>query len=262
MKTLLFLFLLLSSAVSTAEDLGQITLNDPVLGMRTITYEKINGYAVVEGDILLAHLKGLERQGAIITNKIGGSRWPEGVVPFEINEDMPLVSKIAIYQAIDHWKKNSPIEFVELTSKNRDRYPDFISFIPAQDTSCSSYVGRQGGMQEILLGARCTNMNIVHELGHALGLWHEQSRADRAQYVSIIWKNIDEKHKHNFNQHLSDSKDVGDYDYDSIMHYPEYAFSKNGEKTILPLKEGVTIGQRNHLSKNDIAAIKNMYPQI
>ena len=104
-------------------------------------------------------------------------------------------------------------------------------------------------------------MNTVHEIGHALGLWHEQSREDRNSYLRVVWENIEDDFKYNFDQHLSDGKDFGDYDYESIMHYPAYAFSKNGEKTLIPLMDGVEIGQRNHLSEKDIAAVKAMYPE-
>jgi hypothetical protein len=252
----------LSLAPTQATTLGQITVADPVLGSKTIVYEQQGVYAVVEGDILLGRVEKLNKPGAVITKKVGGSRWPQGVVPYEINENLPFMNKLAIMQAIDHWQKHSYLEFVELTSKNRNDYPDYITFIPADGTTCSSYVGRQKGKQEINLSPRCTTMNTVHELGHALGMWHEQSRSDRNAYIRIVWENIDEDHKYNFDQHLSDGKDFGEYDYQSIMHYGPLAFSKNGEKTIIPLMDGVEIGQRNQLSERDITAIRAMYPEL
>lgn len=242
--------------------LGQIIIADRNSGSRVLVYERINDYAVVEGDILIAKMRTIEQQGAIITKRIHGSRWPQGIIAFEVDEKLPFKNKFALYQAIDHWQQSTNIEFVELTSTNRNQYPDYISFIPAPGTICASYVGRKGGKQEINLSPRCTMMNTVHEIGHALGLWHEQSRADRDSYIKILWENIAEDHKYNFNQHLHDGKDFGAYDYSSIMHYGPNAFSKNGEKTIVPLIEEITIGQRNQLSNHDIAAINAMYPEV
>lgn len=260
-RTLSILAGVFCMAASQAATFGHVTVADPVMGSRTVTYEQINGYAVVEGDILIGKVAKLQQQGAVIIPKVGGNRWPNGVVPFELDEELPFINKLAIYQAIDHWQKHSKIEFVELTSKNRYDHRDYISFVHAEGTTCSSHVGRQGGKQVINLAPRCSAMNTVHELGHALGLWHEQSRADRNNYVRIVWENIVDEYKFNFEQHLSDGKDFGEYDYLSIMHYPAVSFSKNGQKTIVPLVEGVEIGQRTQLSEKDIAVINAMYPE-
>lgn len=41
------------------------------------------------------------------------------------------------------------------------------------------------------LGNGCNlTATVMHELLHALGFWHEQSRADRNLYVEILWENI------------------------------------------------------------------------
>ena len=240
--------------------LGHVSVADPILGARTVVYEQNNDYAVVEGDILIGKIRTLSMKNASILSDLGGGLWPQGIIPFELAEDLPLNNKLAALQAITLWQKKTNINFIELTSKNRDNYPDFISFVPVGGTTCASFVGRQKGGQIIQLAPRCNTMNTVHEMGHALGLWHEQSRSDRDSYIQIVWDNIDEDHRYNFNQHLTDGKDYGDYDYQSIMHYPANAFSKNGLNTIIPLMDNVEIGQRNHLTDKDIAAINAMYP--
>lgn len=78
---------------------------------------------------------------------------------------------------------------IRFEPKNTSDY-DFIYLYPG--SGCASQVGRAGGMQYVSLGVGCLYVGIAqHELMHATGFWHEQSRADRDKYVQIRWDNIE-----------------------------------------------------------------------
>lgn len=240
-----------------------MAIADPMLGIRDLAYELIDGYAVTEGDILIKKImpKSSPTMEAVIILKLGGARWPQGLIPYSLDKSLPNITKLAILDAITIWQQQTHLQFVEITLQNQNLYPDYLLFIPTDNNTCSSFVGKQGGAQVVKLSMHCKTMNIAHEIGHAAGLWHEQSRHDRDAYIQINWENIEEQYRYNFDQHLTDGQDFGEYDYQSIMHYTAYAFSKNGQKTIVPLQSNVEIGQRQHLSHKDIAAVNAMYPK-
>lgn len=214
-----------------------------------ITATEIGGELFYEGDIKLGSPPEVQAKGVGRTGE--QFRWPAGVVPWIAQPALrPLV-----LEAIGHWAQHTPLRFPEQTAPQGD----FISF-EALD-GCWSYVGRQGGKQQISLGGGCGLGAAIHEIGHAVGLWHEQSREDRDLFVTVLFENISPSQRHNFDKHVLDGTDLGTYDYNSIMHYPPNAFSMNGRPTIVPL-HGVPIGQRRGLSPSDVQSVRMLYPNL
>uniref|UniRef100_A0AAZ3PHX6 Metalloendopeptidase n=1 Tax=Oncorhynchus tshawytscha TaxID=74940 RepID=A0AAZ3PHX6_ONCTS len=135
-------------------------------------------------------------------------------------------------------------------------------------SSCCSYVGRRGnGPQAISIGKNCDKFGIVvHELGHVIGFWHEHTRPDRDDHVTIIRDNIQPGQEYNFlKMEPGEVNSLGEpYDFDSIMHYARNTFSRGMFlDTILPSRDenGIrpAIGQRTRLSKGDISQARKLY---
>lgn len=186
-----------------------------------------------------------------------GERWPSGRIPYVIEGNVPSQSRIL--EAIAHW--NTYLAGV-ITLVPRSSETDYMDF-KGTNSGCAAPVGYSNGAgaHPVYLSAGCTAGNVVHEIGHIVGLDHEQSRPDRDSYVEIRKTNISRADQANFD--ISPTY-VGYnfYDFGSIMHYPFDAFSINGLDTIIPkvtVPSGINVGQRDGLSSGDIDSVRLMY---
>ncbi|XP_064192892.1 hatching enzyme 1.2-like isoform X8 [Anguilla rostrata] len=126
---------------------------------------------------------------------------------------------------------------------------------------CYSYVGRRGGGQVVSLNRQgCIYHGVVqHELLHALGFNHEQTRSDRDEHVRILFENIIQGQEYNFRKIHTNNLGTP-YDYSSVMHYGRDAFSKNGQPTIVPIPDSnVEIGKAIEMSRYDVMRINRLY---
>lgn len=251
---------------------GPGNVNEPV------TYVVNKGWALAEGDICLGTEEEMEKSsspeameaaevnaaddpsrdeelgqkfasGAIIGKKY---RWPDCQMAYEIDDNLP--NKTRVIDAMAHITQKTGFKFVKRTNQN-----NWVFF--SDLGGCWSYIGMRGGKQNISLARGCSTGNTIHEILHAMGFYHEQSRNDRGNWVRIVYTNIPVNRQSNFNQYLSAGFDIGQYDYCSIMHYGRRAFAIDPSKdTIIPLKPGGgCIGNRTGLSPKDIDGILHLY---
>ncbi|XP_067676037.1 uncharacterized protein [Haliotis asinina] len=194
------------------------------------------------------------------TMRFRNKLWKDAVVPYIMDEGINPASEKVIKRAIQQIELHTCIKFKKKTEKDKD-YVRYIS-----EPGCWSNVGKRGGAQLVSIGRGCENVGTaIHETNHALGVWHEQARPDRDEYIKVLKDNISPRFLPDFkklSKKLATSRGFP-YDYSSIMHYNKWAFTRMGEPTLKVIgigkKLGMTIGQRRALSTIDIAQLRAMY---
>ena len=111
--------------------------------------------------------------------------WDKGVVPYTLSGRFSNRAKQRIRRAMNDIECRTCVKFIERQSER-----DYVHILPGE--GCFSMVGHQGGGAQVMsLGIGCVYHGVIlHELLHVLGIWHEQSRKDRDNYVKIAWENI------------------------------------------------------------------------
>jgi Astacin (Peptidase family M12A)/Trypsin len=184
------------------------------------------------------------------------SKWPDGIVPISFAENVSEQNKRRFFEACAEWTRVAAVRCISRTTE-----PNWIN-VESSTSENSSAVGMQGGQQRIRITSWHAKFIIAHEIAHALGSTHEQSRIDRDNFVAINTGAIRQGHAHNFNKFRTVVHT--DYDFESIMHYPGNAFSiRDDVQTIVPLpgfeQFAGAMGNRRRLSEGDAAAMRIQY---
>lgn len=213
---------------------------------------------ILGGDVILTATQVARLKGDTISNARTGintlaNLWPNRTVFYTINSQLPNQSRVT--NAIAHWENETNLQFTLRTNQ-----ANYIEFVP--DSGCSSNYGMIGGRQEISTANGCSTGNLIHEIGHAIGFFHEQARTDRNSYVTVNYSNIEAGKEHNFYTYNTigiGGFQIGTFDFGSIMLYSSFDFSANSLPTMTRLDGSTFFGQRIGLSEGDIQTYNNMY---
>ncbi|CAJ0606103.1 unnamed protein product [Cylicocyclus nassatus] len=149
--------------------------------------------------------------------------WKDGV-PFAFHKSMNAWGRRSVLAAIQFWRKKTCIRF-----RRRTKEKVYLLFV-GYDYGCWSTVGRDAyqGQQLVSIGRGCEAFGITsHEVAHALGLFHEQSRYDRDNWITVFPNRVPRSQLYNFakvgpkNMRLYGTA----YDIGSIMQYTPFEFS-------------------------------------
>ncbi|MCB0357084.1 MAG: hypothetical protein KDD40_08760 [Bdellovibrionales bacterium] len=213
---------------------------------------KMDNWLVTHGDILLGQLKEPVTFTQGQYKPPAPKLWEQSRIPYVIADNYPYPELIE--DVIAYFRENTPIRFVKPQAQDKDG----IVFQLGEE-HCYSFLGKMGGFQPIFLAEECRGPQIIHEILHALGFIHEQSRTDRDNYLEIMWSEIQADFRAQFMKvptsymlGMKNSK----FDYRSAMLYQPTAFANNPgtevmksktKNRISPTQEGLSAGDIERL---------------
>ncbi|XP_028577669.2 meprin A subunit alpha isoform X4 [Podarcis muralis] len=133
------------------------------------------GLTLFQGDIVLPRSRSALKDEAY--------RW-QFPIPFILGDSLDLNAKGVILRALEGFQLKSCVDFKPYNGEQ-----SYIIFQKLE--GCWSKIGDVKGGQNLSVGAGCDTKGIIsHEILHALGRIHEQTRPDRDDYVEIWWDHV------------------------------------------------------------------------
>ena len=231
-----------------------------------LPYVVVDGMAVHAGDMVLGRAIDLESSRADMGHSPHLAPppprhlapaddkflWPGGIIPYVIDAEIPSEQVDKILEAVREWNEKTVISL-----QPRDTQVDYARFQATGTGPCRANVGMVGRESGIYIPPRgCSVVNLIHEIGHSVGLYHEHQRKDRDAHIILLEENLDQRNRHWYS---AIHPGVGPYDYASAMHYGTLsADSKTGRHIIETIPPGLHIRSAG-LSQGDIDGLARLY---
>ena len=222
-------------------------MDDIILDM-----EQINQMLGLTGNTSTGSLTG--------TGQTATTPWPNGIVYYKFAADVSTTKRNNITKAINLWRSQTRLKFYNVDSSGVSS-SNYVLFQNSTD-ACAATLGMKGGQQLANITDACQWGPIAHEIGHAVGMVHEQQRADRNNEIIVDYSNIQPDKTQNFD--IKTGSLSGPLDFNSIMMYESFStFSIDNTKPAMTRLDGSTwTKQRDSLTTGDIGLVKRLYPAL
>lgn len=253
---------LITDEIYNAKSTGEV-IDALYNGNQVQLVEIENGKYLLDGDVVL------DREDFLLSGEepnnrgvYGGGTWSNRTVRWKYDNGVSQSLKDKWSSATTTWGNELGFTFTQISSTTTSG--DYI--LVQQNSSGSAYstsIGRRGGQQIISVDPNYFSTgSVIHEIGHAVGLIHEQKRPDRDNYITVNYSNIRSNWTSQYDK-CSGCTSNGSFDFNSIMLYGARAGSSVVYNTSIPAmtkKDGSTWNsQRSYLSNGDKAAIEAKY---
>ena len=243
---------------SLEDDLTTIIYNG-----KSIDVQKSNNN-YIWGDILIplsatntpfnTEKTGASQKGSIVADS--GTLWPNNTIPYYFDSNFSNEDTAEI--AIHHWELFTTLNFVESTE------PADSDLLIFEGSGCNATVGYRNGNHEnsVSIGNGCSVEDAIHEFGHVVGMYHEQNRNDRDDYVQVFFDNIFASAHTQFQKNEdkgNESLEFTPFDFGSVMLYASDIFSIEGLNNSMLKLDGSSFDRNDVLSKYDIMSIESVY---
>jgi hypothetical protein len=233
---------------------------------RPVTYQIINGRNIYQGDIILENVQPMPTVGGAHPASVGladsNFLWPifNGVaqIPYVIDSGSLDVANIQSAISIYNSTFAGVIQFVPHTTQSN--WVD-INLNGFANGSCEAEEGDAHNGEQMVNGAtNCTVPTILHEFGHVTGVWHEQSRDDASQYVTINENSVIKGSIGDFEPSVeNDQQNLTLYDFASVMQYPPFSFARNAGPALDSIPPGMPLSNLVGYSAADVEGIMRLY---
>ncbi|RHY25167.1 hypothetical protein DYB32_008484 [Aphanomyces invadans] len=248
--------------------------------------------ALAEYDISHDPSVDMGRRLGLMVHPPAAEVWPAGVVCYALSDQADPAIKPYLEAAVTEYRTKTPIRIISVDQCRAVNMPTLcgncknFALIEDSKPGCFAYVGYEGKPNQVINLHQDCYLNqppghVQHELGHAIGLFHEHAHPDRKIII------VEDALKASRNNYVKKRDSLTTtYDMESIMHYGasggvcvpkdltvKYCdIDESHEKTgcVIPTLNdcdetaSLRLGQREGLSPTDIQSILTLhaiYPQ-
>jgi hypothetical protein len=181
--------------------------------------------------------------------------WADGVIPYSFTAEVDGGLRKRVEAAMRELEEVADVSF--LVRPRPGPHLIISTRHPEKPAGCWATVGSYEEAK-MNLGWCRDRRHILHELLHVTGMWHEQSRKDSPQYLTMQRSDINDCVVKG-----TDSRGMK-YDFRSIMHYPISSLggtiTNRGKERLKQQKtQQARVGYYSELSPLDVDNLQAMY---